>query len=761
MRNYLLPCAILLAASSCGAVAAELNATLSKTSVVAYEKVEVSFDDALKVDNPADPRQADVWGVFTAPSGRIVRVPGFFYQPFERSDDAITPIGKATWRVRFTPTEVGKWTASVEAAANGKTLKSKAGVFEITAPTSAPRGFLRRAKANSLALEFENGEPLIAIGPNVFPKTKLKQPVGVSRATDVIRYLEGTAEAGGNFARLRMDSWFIPLELPKDEASGYEGAGRYQPQACWEVDQIVDAAERLGVTLMLCISNTNANVDARPDDYRHRYNMYHKDNGGVLESNEDFWTHPEVRRLFAQKIRYSVARWGASPAIGFWEFFNEVKLSDEKIDEIVDWHVGLSREWRALDPYDRPIATSPVGGFADTDYWWKLFDTPEIDLVQYHTYRYEDLAWGIGESNLGIVARADRPLIVGEYGSSKALRVSLGGTASDPNLDPAGVHLHNGMWASVMTGGAGASPWFIQNYIDTLGLYTSFTGLSRFCADWKINEGPWRPAKVQVGAYPQSLGDQRWGELNLRTRERLAMREQDVYKVLRNGSIAGGGAVDGFLFGLAAHKNYRKPPTFEVDYPAAGKFIVNVKYIVGKSDKPTPVVVYLNDKEIARREFVLGEGQGESATHIEQYDNWNVVFDEAIAIDVPKGKSRIRVESVGTDRVSATYTLTPYADLSLSTYRVYAMGLGDERRLWIQNVKNNHGDLYRKQGPMRAPDGAVRIPVERDGTYTVVWWNTYRGVITRRVVAESFGGALTVDFKGTLTDTAVVVRRVH
>ena len=180
-------------------------------------------------------------------------MPGFLYRDFEREGDRIVSRGQPEWRVRFTPEEAGRWKASVHAMVGGKTFSGDAGTFDVT--KAAARGFLRRAKANLLAFEFENGTPLIAIGSNIFPRTSLGQPVGSQRAVDVIRYLERERAAGATFCRLRLDSWFIPIELTSDKITGYEGPGRYHPQSCWEVDQIVAAAERLGITLQFCISN--------------------------------------------------------------------------------------------------------------------------------------------------------------------------------------------------------------------------------------------------------------------------------------------------------------------------------------------------------------------------------------------------------------------------------------------------------------------------------------------------------------------------
>ncbi|MCX7017288.1 MAG: DUF5060 domain-containing protein [Candidatus Sumerlaeota bacterium] len=738
------------------AAAAALDCRLSAQSVPACGRIEISFPDTFHFDNPYDPTQAVVDAAFFSPSGREIVMPGFYYQDFERQGDQIVKRGEGEWRVRFTPTEPGEWKVTVRVGATDKLASELA--FRVE-PAKA-RGFLRRSTANPLALEFEDGEPLIAIGSNVFPQTKIGQPVGPERALNVIRYLERTAAAGGTFCRFRMDSWFLPLELPRDEASGYEGVGRFNAQAAWEIDRIVEAAERLGITLMLCIENANGTVNGPKTKDRERFNQYAKANGGPLEDMKDFWTNAEAKRLFLRKMRYSVARWGYSPAIGVWEFFNEVSLRAADPKVIADWHATMAKEWRAMDPYKRPIATSALGGPMGTEEWKALFAAPDIDLFQYHTYSFTDMAGGLGGSNLRLLTQIDKPLVVGEFGTDKKLRESQPkGKGSDPQIDPAGLHMHNGIWASALTGAAGALPWFITNYIDPLNLYPVYTGLSRFRADWKINEGPWRP--VEASAADVVKGSVAPRDLVVPTQDALQRPEADTYRIGRDGSLGGADSINGFLFGIGAHKDMRRPPTFEVDYPKAGQFIVTVHYVVGKSQSTTPVTIELDGKEAARKAFPLGEGQGKKAEHIPEYDNWRVTYEEEIAIDVPAGPHKIKVDAQGTDRASVGYRLTNYVNTPPVTYRVFAMGYKDSVRFWIQNKENTYYNHFQGKPPTDAPKAEVRVAVEQPGRYEAEWWDTVKGEAIRKEAAEAKENSVTLAFPGTLSDEACKLRRAR
>ena len=725
---------------------------ISATTIAAFQRIELRATNSFHVDNPDDPRQIDVEAIFTAPSGKPWHMPGFLYHDLKRTEKGLEPNGELQWCARFTPTEPGSWTAYLQVTFTGKTHQSPKVPFQVT--ETEGRGFLRRAEANPLALEFQNGDHFFAIGSNVFPSTRLGQPIADDRAAQVIQYLKKTAAAGGTFCRLRMDSWWLPIEATADPVTGYQGPGRYHPQACWEIDRIVEAAEHLGITLIFCISNSNSNVDAR-DKRRGQYNFYLKENGGPLESNEQFWTDPEVRHLFQQKIRYCVARWGASPAVGMWEFFNEVELPRDKAETIIQWHRSLARDWRALDPYERPITTSP--GFSAAEQRYQLFATPEMDVFQYHTYDFNDLAEGMARCNSRIITRVPKPLLVGEFGSPEMLHVHL--RQGDLRLDLQGIHLHNGIWAATMSGSVGALPWFIRGYIDPSDLYHVYTGLSRFCTDWKINQKPWLPIKATAIADKEALETSRWGRLDLPVLRKFERPQADLYTLGHDGSLGTDADVNGYLWGTGGHRDLRRPPTFDVEFPADGRFIVTVHAVIGRPGTQTPVTVELDGRQIAQRVFDVGPGKGKDSFETPS-GNYNVKYDEQIVIPISAGQHHIRVSAEGTDRAEVSYTLDPYADPTRTLYRVLAMGCNDEIRLWLQHAQ--HTDARRAEGhlPTSAPPATIHIPKMQPGRYEVEWWDTVTGKPICKETVTSRDGTLTIPHPGTLTDEAAKIRRL-
>src|SRR5207244_3222060 len=99
----------------------------------------------------------------------------------------------------------------------------------------------------------------------------------------------------------------------------------------------------------------------------------------------------EMDRLYRNRLRYLVARCGASSHVLSWEFWNEVDIVSPDAwneDEVRAWHARMAQYLRVLDPYHHLLTTSfsGPGGKASID------RLPELDYVQTHTYGAPDMA---------------------------------------------------------------------------------------------------------------------------------------------------------------------------------------------------------------------------------------------------------------------------------------------------------------------------------------------------------------------------------
>ena len=110
--------------------------TVLSPTVGLYNKEEISLAVNTSVPNvylPSDQGGVSVDMNLTAPSGATRHTPCFYYQPV---DTNVMPIGKADWRCRFAPDEIGTWrfTVSLHDAAGSET--SAAQTFSAVSSTS-------------------------------------------------------------------------------------------------------------------------------------------------------------------------------------------------------------------------------------------------------------------------------------------------------------------------------------------------------------------------------------------------------------------------------------------------------------------------------------------------------------------------------------------------------------------------------------------------------------------------------------------------
>jgi hypothetical protein len=345
-----------------------------------------------------------------SPSGTQLNIPAYY-------DDGQSG-NLSAWKIRFTPVETGKYSGTFALTRGNQTDLGPAISFEV-APASG-KGFLHAG--NDWAFRFDNGQYFRGIGENIAWESRSRDDSRFFRDLNEssrfnYEYLLGKLAAdGGNFFRTWMCPWNLPLEW-KTVANTNRYANdedEFNASAMRRMDQLVDLAESLDLYLMLTLDNSG---DFQGRSWQH--NNYNRANGGPIANPEDFFTDPAAKARYKDRLRYLVARWGYSPHIAAWEFFNEIDnlmydLPQKIPDHIITaWHTEMSDYLKSIDPYHHLITTSishrEVAG---------LYDIPSMGFNQIHIYGHN------GRSNLTSFPeilqrnslRHGKPYVIGEYG---------------------------------------------------------------------------------------------------------------------------------------------------------------------------------------------------------------------------------------------------------------------------------------------------------------------------------------------------------
>ncbi|WP_210513792.1 DUF5060 domain-containing protein [Hymenobacter terricola] len=413
-------------------------AVMTPDGIAQYEKFEValaldrSFTSSEPDNNPYEPDDVSVEGHFTSPGGqeRPVRY-GFYYADFAIDDqylqanDARYWRALATpqpWRIRFAPDEPGTWRYTLTVRyRDGTTETLPARTF--TCVPSANRGFLKVAP-NRRNFIFDNGAPYFAIGSNVDywgvstikappgipppapgspnlsycgpgPQAEIplltlseSQPLGFSTFSyaaydQVFRELQAN---GGNFARVWLQRFNWDMET-YDPASGMNTLGYYttHQNRLYDFDRLLTSARQHGIYLHLSLLNGFWlwSVGDKPNWPGFPYKV-----GLGLSQPVEFFTDPQARHFFKNRIRYVIARWGYSPSIVSYELINEGDFTDAgqtflqtygpsgpDFEPLRAWTIEMARYLKTLDPrHLQTLAYGPENAEEFINGYPRLFD---------------------------------------------------------------------------------------------------------------------------------------------------------------------------------------------------------------------------------------------------------------------------------------------------------------------------------------------------------------------------------------------------
>jgi Domain of unknown function (DUF5060) len=716
--------------------------TLPREPIAQFGRLELTLDLSATYDNPFDPADIDVRAEFAAPDGQRLVVPAFFYVPYERTvvngQERVGKTGDPVWRVRFTPAVVGRYQCTVSAKDRSGTVRSKPAAFTVAAKKA--RGFVRRSPSSPYYLRFDSGEPYFAVGENVC--------WGGGRQTlDYDEWFPALGAARGNYARIWLVRWNMGLEWTERDAAArgrFYGLGRYSPDNAWRLDYVMDLAERAGVYVMLCLGYHGELMDQRGyfGEQCWDANPYNKANGGPCEKPADFWTNEQARRLYQQRLRYYIARWGYSPNVLSFEFWNEVNAPAPWVDE-------MAKYLRANDPFRHLITTT----YGNADVW----RIPEIDYTQTHTY-------GTGEQRHDCVEEIARlcrthteefgkPHMVGEFG--------IDWQKSDRDHDPEGqaVNLHNGLWASMASRGmGGAAIWYWDGYVHPLNLYGEFTALSRFAADVPWPELDFRLADTTAPTRTTMAGE-KWGDLTVQPGMGWGKSTGSDFTVDPQGKLTGQGVFAQFLYSPGKPAE-RAPLRFHVTCPQGGKLTMHVATVSTRA----LLQVAIDGQPAWEHDFRAGpEGQGEykETKWQEQWQLWQSLFDKAYTVDIPAGEHAVDLSNAEGDWIEIDqYVFAGCVDPKYATHLdVLGLQTDDMAILWLHNQASNWYNRAQKLAIPPVPEASFDLRGLKDGDYLIEWCDTKTGQRSREERVKCADGKLTVTGRGIETDVACKVRK--
>lgn len=708
-----------------------------RTRARVFERVILDVDLDATFDNAFDAGDVRVDAEVIAPSGKVWRVPGFYYQAYsrrlEKNVEKLVPDGEPRWQVRLSFAEPGQhW---VQVAATDRTGTMMAAPVTIDVEAADAAGMIRRHPDDHRYFVTDRGESFFPIGANVCWAD--------ARATYAYdEWLAAYAKHGGNFFRVWLSPQWPTLALNTIE-SGFDAIDLAR---AWRLDHVLEAAERLDLRVMLCIDSFNILRTKALSPGNWEDAPYIRSQGGPLDQPHEYFTNRWSLAAYRNRLRYLVARWGYSPSVFAWEFWNEVDGMDSydpHAQTIRAWHAQMAGTLRTLDPWDHLITTSYARTHGDSS----VERLPELDFVMSHSYGAQDMALELGRHIREKTAALDRPHFHGELGI-------FGSGQQTSDADPTGIHLHNALFACVGQGHAGTPmTWWWDSYVHPRKLYPMYRAFAGWIEGFDFVAQEARPAEVEVLEEDLRVIGPTDLELVRGTWEPAPFNRPIAVRVDRDGVLTHSLPISDLLHGVGFHKNLHNPVTFELDVPRATTFAVHVAKTSGFGDGI--LRIYLDGRLSLESKFPVPKGNKKDTL---------ALYKGSYPMQLPAGRHTVVVANAGKDWVGVEAYHIPWLRASkraAAPLRIIGV-VGNTRALiWAQN-KSYTWLAATKKGFVAQPIVGARLRIAglARGRWIVEHWDTHGGAVTKAEVGTvGADGALVVSLPDVVWDAALRLRR--
>jgi hypothetical protein len=442
-------------------------ALLTKEQPTRNKPLEFSIVGIPPVANPFDPREVNLEINFVDATGLSATVTAFWYADFNAAD--LRPQGVAGWRARFTPTNSGPWRATATLQSSSQSSNE----LSFTVEESAAPGFVHVDPSYPRYFAYDDGTRFLPVGINMgwWRDNPLE---------NYTRWLDHFAANGGNTIRVWMADWAFAIEWNDTPLGDY----RPRLQQAWLLDELFRLAAQRGIQVILVLNHHGQFSQSVNPEWEQ--NPYNAALGGPLRSPEQFVSDATAIALFQQRLRYIVARWGPQPNLLAWDWWNEYNFTPIDDKAMSPWLQSMGDFLATHDLYHHPTTLSGPGGPASPV--WQL---PEIDFVSVHLYTMNDLLGEASELVQNYAKEApNKPFLLEEFGYAT-------GEEGIDSTDKTGIHLHNGLWASLFSGHAGSGMyWWWDTYLEPLNLWFHFASLAHFFA--AIDPAQFTPAHATI-----------------------------------------------------------------------------------------------------------------------------------------------------------------------------------------------------------------------------------------------------------------------
>ncbi len=706
-----------------------LQVSLITPNACVNRMAEFRVDLRADFNNPFDPDQVSLDLKAKTPSGERIDIPGFLYQSFGRKTGAGTRAiayasaealkrgsakeqtfkdgeilfenGKPEWRIRFTPQEQGDYELTVSLRDRHGSTSKRFPAFNAS-KNDEGLGFVGIDPFNKRGFRLSTGKSYFPIGLNL----GWADAMGTF---DFDNWIESCGVAKANWGRVWLSPCWTTFALEQPNMEGRLNLGN-----AWKLDYVLGLASKNKMFIDLCIDSYNilSSGNNWPEWDRSPYN---RKNGGPLDLPNEFWTNASAERMYRNKLRYIVGRWGADPTVFSWEFWNEVDgVTGFQMEPVRNWTQRMSRFLHEIDPYHHLVSTSFGGNGADAGDE-SVFQLPEIDYSVSHIYDAPDGPPAIASEQTRFL-KSKKPHFVAEYGADAS-----GSRAED---DPKGLQLHDALWASIASGSSGGGMlWWWDSYVYPKKLYPLIHAAASFVGDLDWGKSHLNPAQVSV-EYCQKPSQYDLVDLSFEGGPcNWSISEFNRPKSISiDGNGSHGGPVAGFQHGIVNHANLHNPISFESDLPRPTNFEALIGDVSGYGG--AALLITIDGKVALDESYVVPSSQKGTET-LRQYAGIR-------RFPLSAGRHSIHIENTGQDWVKVDYRFAKAIERKRPPISCLAVQGRDLALIWCRHEEFTWRNQMQKRPltPIRSACKLV-IPNLTPGKWLLEVWDTWTGRVTK------------------------------
>ena len=357
------------------------------------------------------------------------------------------------------------------------------------------------AKDDSAYFELDDHSPYIPIGLNLIHPNSADEGSAEKQMAEYESWMKALSENGGNYIRVWLSYPFWDIESLK--------VGQYEDTKLQRIRQLLALARKYNLRVKLTLEHFRAISKEESSQTWATKFIYHKLNGGPLDSVEQYVTDPAGQALFLNKVDFYKKNIGDDPVVFGWELWNEMNAMSIPLDSaFIAWNIKMLEEVKQRFP--KNLVMQSLGSFdteSVTEFYKKMMVMHGNEVAQIH--RYLDLGAALEichgpMDEIGADAvkellsfHTGKPSILAETG---AVEPRHAGPFKYYAIDTVGMILHDALFAPFFSGAAGAGMmWHWNQYVAPNNLWYHFDRFAQVVKGLDPVEEHLRPFYFETG----------------------------------------------------------------------------------------------------------------------------------------------------------------------------------------------------------------------------------------------------------------------